>query len=85
MKIAILNDTHCGVRNSNDIFLDNAEKFFTDVFFPHLFPLTDDFVDFRVFQFHSVNSFVCHLLLLCNCHMSLSTQRYLSLLVRCQT
>ena len=36
MKIAILNDTHCGVRNSNDIFLNNAEKFFTDVFFPHL-------------------------------------------------
>ena len=36
MKIAILNDTHCGIRNSSDIFLDNAEKFFTDVFFPHL-------------------------------------------------
>jgi DNA repair exonuclease SbcCD nuclease subunit len=36
MKIAILNDTHCGIRNSSDIFLDNAEKFFTDVFFPYL-------------------------------------------------
>ena len=36
MKIAILNDTHCGIRNSSDIFLDNAEKFFTDIFFPHL-------------------------------------------------
>lgn len=36
MKIAILNDTHCGIRNSSDVFLDNAEKFYTDVFFPYL-------------------------------------------------
>jgi DNA repair exonuclease SbcCD nuclease subunit len=36
MKIAILNDTHAGARNSSDIFLDNAEKFYTDVFFPFL-------------------------------------------------
>ena len=36
MKIAILNDTHCGIRNSSDIFLDNAEKFYTDVFFPYI-------------------------------------------------
>lgn len=36
MKIALLNDTHCGTRNSSNIFLDNAEKFFTDVFFPYL-------------------------------------------------
>ena len=36
MKLAILNDTHCGVRNSSDIFLDNAEKFYSDVFFPYL-------------------------------------------------
>ena len=36
MKVAILNDTHCGVRNSSDIFLDNAEKFYTNVFFPYL-------------------------------------------------
>ena len=36
MKVAIINDTHCGIRNSSDIFLDNAEKFFTDVFFPYL-------------------------------------------------
>jgi|TARA_R110000868_G_scaffold282471_2_gene542740 hypothetical protein len=36
MKIAILNDTHCGCRNSSDIFIDNAEKFFLDVFFPYL-------------------------------------------------
>ena len=31
-----LNDTHCGIRNSSDIFLDNAEKFYSDVFFPYL-------------------------------------------------
>ncbi len=36
MKIALLNDTHCGTRNSSDIFLDNAEKFYSDVFFPYL-------------------------------------------------
>ena len=34
MKIAILNDTHCGIRNSSEIFLNNAEKFYNDVFFP---------------------------------------------------
>ena len=34
MKIAILNDTHCGIRNSSEVFLENAEKFYTEVFFP---------------------------------------------------
>lgn len=36
MKIAIINDTHCGIRNSSEIFLDNAEKFYSTVFFPYL-------------------------------------------------
>ena len=36
MKVLILNDTHCGIRNSSDIFLDNAEKFYADVLFPYL-------------------------------------------------
>ena len=36
MLVAILNDTHCGTRNSSDIFIDNAEKFYSDVFFPYL-------------------------------------------------
>ena len=35
MKIAILNDTHCGVRNSSDIFLDYQDRFYTEVFFPY--------------------------------------------------
>ena len=34
MKIAILNDTHCGIRNSSQIFLDNAKDFYDNVFFP---------------------------------------------------
>jgi len=36
MKIAILNDTHCGIRNSSDVFMDYQEKFYRDVFFPYL-------------------------------------------------
>lgn len=36
MKIAILNDTHCGARNSSDIFMDYQQKFYEDIFFPYL-------------------------------------------------
>jgi len=36
MKIAILNDTHCGIRNSSDIFIEYQERFYEDVFFPYL-------------------------------------------------
>ena len=35
MKVAILNDTHCGTRNSSDIFLDYQGRFYTEVFFPY--------------------------------------------------
>ena len=35
MKIAILNDTHCGIRNSSEVFLENARKFYSEVFFPY--------------------------------------------------
>ena len=34
MKIAILNDTHCGIRNSSEIFLNSSEQFYNNVFFP---------------------------------------------------
>ena len=36
MKIAVLNDTHCGVRNSSDVFLDYQQRFYERVFFPYL-------------------------------------------------
>lgn len=36
MKIAILNDTHCGIRNSSDIFIKYQERFYEEVFFPYL-------------------------------------------------
>ena len=36
MKVAILNDTHCGVRNSSDIFLKYNERFYSEIFFPYL-------------------------------------------------
>lgn len=36
MKIAILNDTHCGIRNSSDIFMGYQERFYSEVFFPYL-------------------------------------------------
>ena len=36
MKIAIINDTHTGIRNSSEIFLDNAETFYKETFFPYL-------------------------------------------------
>lgn len=35
MKIAILNDTHCGARNSSEVFIDYQERFYDEVFFPH--------------------------------------------------
>jgi DNA repair exonuclease SbcCD nuclease subunit len=36
MKIAILNDTHAGIRNSSDIFIEYQERFYSEIFFPYL-------------------------------------------------
>ena len=36
MKLAILNDTHAGCRNSSDIFMGYQERFYSEVFFPYL-------------------------------------------------
>jgi len=35
-KVAVLNDTHFGVRNSSDIFIEYHRKFFEEFFFPYL-------------------------------------------------
>lgn len=35
MKIALLNDSHFGVRNSSDLLLKYQKKFFSEVFFPY--------------------------------------------------
>lgn len=34
--IGVITDTHCGARNSQDIFLKNSEQFYSEIFFPHL-------------------------------------------------
>lgn len=36
MKLALISDTHWGVRNDNAAFLDNSKHFLDDVFFPVL-------------------------------------------------
>jgi len=36
MKIAVISDTHCGIRNSSEIFMEYQSRFYTDVFFPYL-------------------------------------------------
>lgn len=35
MKIAILNDTHCGARNSSEVFIEYQRRFYEEVFFPY--------------------------------------------------
>ena len=36
MKIVIISDTHCGCRNSSDIFIEYQEKFYSEVLFPYM-------------------------------------------------
>ena len=35
MKVAVITDTHAGVRNDSDYFADYQEKFYKDIFFPY--------------------------------------------------
>lgn len=35
MKIAIINDTHAGLKNGSDIFMNHLEQFYSEVFFPY--------------------------------------------------
>lgn len=64
MKIALLNDTHCGVRNSSQIFIDFQERFYSEIFFPfckdndikHIIHL-GDYYDHRKFvNFKALNA-----------------------------
>ena len=36
MKIALITDTHWGVRNDNIAFLENTKTFLDNIFFPYL-------------------------------------------------
>lgn len=36
MKVAIISDTHCGIRNSAEIMMQYQERFYSEVFFPYL-------------------------------------------------
>ena len=36
MKIALLNDTHCGVRNNHQMFAEYQGRFYSQIFFPYL-------------------------------------------------
>jgi len=63
MKIAILNDTHCGIRNSSDIFLNNSANFYDNIFFPecekrnikHIIHLGDYYDNRKFINFKALN------------------------------
>lgn len=64
-KFVIINDTHCGIRNSSEIFLDNANSFYNDVLFPYMLEhnitqilhLGDVFDNRRFVNFKALHSF----------------------------
>lgn len=64
MKIAILNDTHCGIRNSSDIFTKYQENFYNDIFWPyiekndiqHILHLGDYYDHRKFINFKALNS-----------------------------
>jgi len=64
LRIALLNDTHCGIRGSSEIFINYQEKFYTDVFFPyliendinHIIHLGDYYENRRFINFKALNA-----------------------------
>jgi predicted phosphodiesterase len=64
VKFAVLNDTHCGIRNSSDIFIKYQEQFYNEVFFPyllendikHIVHLGDYYEHRRFINFKALNS-----------------------------
>ena len=64
MRIALLNDTHCGIRNSSDIFIGYQERFYNEIFFPyclendikHILHLGDYYEHRRFINFKALRS-----------------------------
>jgi DNA repair exonuclease SbcCD nuclease subunit len=65
LRIAILSDTHCGIRNASEIFAENANLFYSDIFFPYLLKnniktivhLGDVFDNRKFIQFKALRNF----------------------------
>lgn len=65
MQVAILNDTHCGIRRSSEVFIDQEKRFYEEVFFPlvrergikHIIHLGDVFDDRKSINFKALNSY----------------------------
>ena len=63
MKIALITDTHYGVRNDSPVFLENQREFYEKVFFPYLdknkidtvIHLGDVFDRRKYVNFHTLN------------------------------
>lgn len=64
MEFAIITDTHCGIRKSNDAYINNAEEFYSEEFFPviiergikHIVHLGDIFDDRKSINFKALDS-----------------------------
>ena len=65
MQLVVLNDTHAGIRNSSEVFLDNASLFYNDVLFPymlehnikHIVHLGDVFDNRKFINFKALNHY----------------------------
>jgi hypothetical protein len=65
VKLILINDTHCGIRNSSEIFLNNANLFYNEVLFPYMLEhditqilhLGDVFDNRKFINFKALHSF----------------------------